>query len=96
MYRCVLYGRVEMDNNIVENSIRHIAVGRRNHLSIGSHEAVRNAAMIHSLLGSCIQQGVNPQDWLTDVLKRLPMQAEHQIHDLPLHRWKTICPNAPP
>ena len=96
LYRYVMDGRVEMDNNLVENSIRPIAVGRRNYLAIGSHKAAQNAAMIYSLLGSCVQQGVNPQQWLADVLKRLPTQAEHRIHELLPHHWKTIRPNEPP
>ena len=71
-------------------------MGRRNYLSIGYHEAAQNAAIIYSLLGSCVQQGVSPQDWLTDVLKRLPTQAKHQIHELLPHRWKITRPNEPP
>ena len=96
LYRYVMDGRVEMDNNLVENSIRPIAVGRRNYLAIGSHKAAQDAAIMYSLLGSCVQQGVNPQQWLTDVLKRLPTQAEHRIHELLPHHWKTLRPNEPP
>ena len=96
LYRYVFDGSVELDNNLVENSIRPIAVGRRGYLAMGSHEAAQDAAMIYSLLGSCVQQGVNPQHWLTDVLKRLPTHPKHQIHDLLPHHWKASRPNEPP
>ena len=68
----------------------------KHYLAMGFHEAAQDAAMIYSLLGSCVQQGVNPQHWLTDVLKRLPTHPKHQIHDLLPHHWKASRPNEPP
>ncbi|MCU7552943.1 IS66 family transposase [Chitinophagaceae bacterium LB-8] len=83
-------GRLSIDNNAVENSIRPVALGRKNYLFCGSGEAARRAAMIYSLLGSCKLHGINPLVWLTDVLTRLPMQPINQIKELLPHNWKPL------
>lgn len=61
-------GRLEIDNNLVENAIRPVAVGRKNYLFAGSHNAAQRAAMIYSLLGSCKKNGVEPLAWMKNVL----------------------------
>src|SRR6056297_3795068 len=61
-------GVLEIDNNLVENTIRPLALGRKNYLFAGSHEAAQRAAMVYSLLGTCKLHGVNPTQWLTHVL----------------------------
>ena len=83
-------GRLSIDNNAVENSIRPVALGRKNFLFCGSGEAARRTAMIYSLLGSCKLNGVNPLVWLTDVLTRLPMHPINQIKELLPHNWKSL------
>jgi len=65
-------GRYQIDNNLIENSIRPIAIGRKNYLFAGSHEAAQRAAMIYSFLGTCKQLKIDPLTWLEDVLERLP------------------------
>ena len=65
-------GRVEIDNNLVENTIRPVAIGRKNYLFAGSHDAAQRTAMIYSLLGTCIQHNKNPFNWLSDTLTNLP------------------------
>ena len=59
-----LDGRLEIDNNLGENAIRPIALGRKNWLFCGNHDAAENAAIIYSLLGCCKAHGVNFRDWL--------------------------------
>jgi len=81
-------GRYEIDNNPVENSIRPVALGRKNYLFAGSHEAAQRAAIIYSLLGSCKKNEVNPADWLTDVLNRLPNHKANRLEELLPHNWK--------
>jgi transposase len=81
-------GRYEIDNNPVENSIRPVALGRKNYLFAGSHQAAQRAAMIYSLLGSCKKNEVNPADWLTDVLNRLPNHKANRLEELLPHNWK--------
>ncbi len=65
-------GDLEIDNNLVENSIRPIAIGRKNYLFAGSHDAAKRAAMIYSLLGTCKLKGVEPFAWLKNVFEVLP------------------------
>lgn len=60
-------GRLEIDNNLIENSIRPVAMGRKNYRSGGrlfaeSHGGAQRAAMIYSLLGSCKLQDINPYE----------------------------------
>ena len=72
-------GRIELDNNKIENAIRPMAIGRKNYLFCGSHKAAQNAAMIYSFFGSCKMQNINPRLWLKDTLERIP---EHSIQKL--------------
>jgi len=65
-------GQVEIDNNLVENAIRIVALGRKNYLFAGSEEGAKWGAMIYTLLGSALNQGHNPLEYLTDILRRLP------------------------
>ena len=94
--RYVEDGRIEIDNNLVENAIRPIALGRKNYLFAGSHAAAANAAVIYSLLGTCLLQGVNPEEWLTDVLHRIPTCKPEDIPELLPSRWRQTRINAPP
>lgn len=61
-------GRYEIDNNLIENSIRPLALGRKNYLFAGSHEGAKRAAMMYSFFGSCKINAVNPYQWLKYVL----------------------------
>lgn len=73
-------GRLEIDNNLVENSIRPVAVGRKNYLFAGSHDAAQRAAMIYSLLGTCKKNGIEPFEWLKNTLSVLPDYKANQLH----------------
>jgi transposase len=75
-------GRLEIDNNPVENAIRPIALGRKNYLFAGSHESAQRIAMIYSLLGTCKAHGVDPLQWLTFVLKEIPNRNVNNLEDL--------------
>ena len=82
-------GRIEIDNNLVENAIRPVALGRKNYLFAGSHEAAQRAAVTYSLLATCKKHGVEPQAWLTNVLTRIPTHPHKAVHELLPHIWKT-------
>lgn len=84
-----LDGRYRIDNNLVENAIRPLALGRKNFLFCGNHEAAIRAAVIYSLLGSCKAAGVNPTEWLSDVISKIySYQKEKQnIEDLLPNIW---------
>lgn len=81
-------GHIEIDNNLVENAIRPIALGRKNYLFAGSHDTARRAAVIYSLLATCKKHDVNPQTWLADALARIPTHPHKQVADLLPHHWK--------
>jgi transposase len=64
-------GRIEIDSNTVERSMRPIALNRKNALFAGSDEGGENWALLASLIETCKLNTVNPQAWLTDVLTKL-------------------------
>ena len=86
-------GRFEIDNNLVENDIRPAAVGRKRWLFIGHPDAGWRSAVIYSILGSCRRRGLNPQEYLTDVLGRLPSTKITEIHELLPGQWKPLSAN---
>lgn len=81
-------GKLEIDNNLVENAIRPVALGRKNFLFGGSHRAAQNAAMLYSFLGTCKINNINPHEWLTDVLNRIPTHPVNKLEELLPHKWK--------
>ena len=84
---CFEDGRIELDNNLIENSIRPLALGRKNYLFAGSHQAAQRAAMMYSFLASCQKLGVNPRRWLADVLNRVADYPVNQLNELLPHKW---------
>jgi transposase len=86
-------GHYMIDNNLVENSIRIPAVGRRRWLFIGHPDAGWRTAVIYSLIVSCRRRGINPQEYLTDVLRRLPAMNITQIAQLLPANWKPAAPS---
>jgi len=86
-------GRLEIDNNLIENSIRPVALGRKNYLFAGSHSGAEKAAIIYSLLGSCKLQDINPYEYLKDVLERLPEHPVKRLHELLPPSWKPVKVN---
>lgn len=81
-------GHIEIDNNGVENSIRPIAIGRKNYLFAGSETGAQWAAIFYTLLGSALQHGHNPLEYLTDVLHRLPDTKINQLEQFFPNVWK--------
>jgi hypothetical protein len=65
-------GRYKIDDNMVENSIRPLAIGRKNYLFCGDDDAAQRAAVVYSLLATCKAHGISEREWLEDVLRRLP------------------------
>jgi len=75
-------GHFYIDNNLIENSIRPVALGRKNYLFAGSHEAAQQAAVIYSILGTCKIQGIEPFNYLTKILSVIPDYPANQLHTL--------------
>ena len=75
-------GRYEIDNNRIENSIRPVALGRKNYLFAGSHEGAQRAAIMYSFLGTCKINNIEPFEWLSNVLKRIPDHSIQRLEEL--------------
>lgn len=75
-------GRLPIDNNPVENTIRPIAIGKKNWLFAGSERAGKRAAAIQSLLATATLNGLDPAAWLRDTLEKLPTCLNSQIDSL--------------
>lgn len=72
-------GRLLLDKNRIENSIRSLALGRKIYLFAGSHHAAQRVAMMYSFFATCKANDVNPYDWLHHVLNVLP---DHKVNEL--------------
>ena len=72
-------GRLEIDNNLVENSIRPVAIGRKNYLFAGSHEAAQRAAVIYSIVETCRKNNIEPFQWMKNTLANI---ADHKANQL--------------
>lgn len=84
-------GRLLPDNNLAENEIRPITLGRKNYLFCGNHEAAMNMCIVNSLLATCRNHDVNPRLYLNDIISRMPYmkKATHkELVELLPHRWK--------
>ena len=75
-------GRFQIDNNLIENSIRPVALGRKNYLFAGSHNAAQQAAIIYSLLATCKINQVEPFSWLKNTLDVIPDYPANQLDRL--------------
>lgn len=75
-------GRFNIDNNLIENSIRPVALGRKNYLFAGSHEAAQQAAVIYSILATCKLHDVEPFAYLSKILSIIPDFPTNQLHTL--------------
>jgi transposase len=81
-------GILEIDNNLIENKMRPVALGRKNYLFAGSHEAAQRSAMVYSFFATCILHDVNPEEWLTDVLSCINDYNILNLADLLPQNWK--------
>jgi transposase len=77
-------GMLEIDSNLIENSIRPLALGRKNFLFAGNHEAAENIAMFYSFFGTCKKNGIDPQKWLTHII--------NNINDTKVSQLKKLLP----
>jgi transposase len=93
--RHVEHGQTRLDNNLVENAIRPTAVGKKNWLFIGHPDAGRRAAILYSLIISCLRHGKDPAAYLRDVLSRLPaMTNQDDLDALTPRLWQPTASSA--
>lgn len=89
-------GRVEIDNNLVENAIRPTALGKKNWLFIGEAQAGERSAILYTVIESCRRRGLDPFAYLRDVLTRLPSSTNWQIKDLTPEAWAKAAAHSLP
>lgn len=82
------HGHMEIDNNLVENAIRPVALGKKNWLFFGSAESGKTSAIIYSLLESCRKLDIKPHEYLRDVLTRLPTMTNQTARLYTPSQWK--------
>ena len=87
-------GRLEIDNNLIENAIRPIALGRKNYLFAGSHEGAKRAALIYTMVANAKLQGLEPLAYLRDVVARIADHPMKKIDDLLAINWKNTDSSA--
>jgi transposase len=80
-------GRVEIDNNLVENAIRPTALGKKNWLFIGEAGAGDRGAILYTIIECCRRRNIDPYTYLRDVLTRLPRMTNHQIPEVTPQAW---------
>jgi transposase len=75
-------GQIEIDNNPIENTIRPLALGRKNYLFAGNHQAAQRNALMYSLMGSCLQNNADPYHWLTNTLQKINNTKVNELNKL--------------
>jgi len=80
--RYVEDGRFQIDNNLIENSIRPVALGRKNYLFAGSHEAAQRAAMFYTFFAACKINNIEPFQWLKDTLEQINDHPANKLYEL--------------
>lgn len=80
--------KLRLDNNIAENALRIIALGRKNFLFVGNEEAGRNLATLQTIVATCNANGVNPEAYIKDVLIRVQGTPSSEIDSLLPQNWE--------
>jgi transposase len=87
--------RIPLDNNLAENALRVVALGRKNFLFVQSQEAGEALALLYSLTTSCARLSKNPLDYLEDVLDRIDATKVSDLRNLLPDRWTAVNGPAP-
>jgi hypothetical protein len=80
-------GRILIDNNEVENAIRPTKLGARNWMFIGAESAGQKSAILYTIVENCRRLGINPKEYLEDVLTRLPAMKASEAINLTPANW---------
>jgi hypothetical protein len=80
-------GRVEIDNNLVENAIRPTKLGAKNWLFLGNAESGKKCAILYTIVENCRRLGINSREYLEDVLTRLPAMKASEAASLTPAKW---------
>jgi hypothetical protein len=80
-------GRTQIDNNLVENTIRPSAIGKKNWLFMGDAQTGARAATFYTLISNAHREGIDATAYLTDIFKRLPTETNQSAHRLTPKAW---------
>jgi len=83
-------GRLPIDNNLAENGIRPIALGRKNWMFFGSENGGQTAAILMTFCATCRKLKINTWEYLKDVLQRINTYPMSKINDLLPDRWQKL------
>jgi hypothetical protein len=86
-------GRLPIDNNLAENAIRPIALGRKNWLFVGSETGGRTAAILMTFCATCHKNKINTWAYLKDVLQRIQSHPVSRLHELLPDEWQAAQQN---
>ena len=82
-------GDLAIDNNLAENSLRRIALGRKNWLFVGSDRGGRTAAVLFSIIATCKRHNIEPLSYLRDILTRIPAHTHSKLQELLPCNWSS-------
>jgi transposase len=78
----LLDGNLEIDSNLIENAIRPLALGRKNYLFAGSHDAAENIAMYYSFFATCKKHEINPEKWFAFIIRNINDTKTSELKNL--------------
>jgi transposase len=87
-------GDLKIDNNASERALRQVVVGRKNWMFAGSEKGGHTAAVLYSIVMTCKRHGVDPFEYLRDILTRLPDHLITRLDELLPDRWKAAKDSA--
>lgn len=76
-----------LDNNVAERAVRPLAIGRKNWLFFGSPDGGEAGAILFSLVQTCRGLGINPREYLEDVMRRIMGHCRQKLHELLPDHW---------
>jgi transposase len=86
--RFLYVAKLPPDNNRSEAALRRVALGRKNYLFVGDEDSGKNIAGLFSIVASCVLNGVNPVEYITDVLERISDHPASRLDELLPDRWR--------
>jgi transposase len=82
--------KIRLDNNLAENALRIVALGRKNFLFVGDEEGGKNLAILQTIVSTCIANQVNPEAYIRDVLLRVATVPSSRIDELLPAQWRPL------
>jgi len=88
--RYICDGRLNIDNNVSEQFMKYVVMGRKNYLFAGSHESAKSYALFYSFTGTCQLLGINPEEYLCYLLDKIATWPTERIAELTPQAWKKM------